>query len=528
MHGGGPTASIIRGLTDSVLPASLSSPPAAEAAPAAGARFDPRRVRAVTFALVLVTALASFESTIVSTAMPTIIGELRGLSVYSWVFSAYLLSATVTMPIYGRLADLYGRRRILLIAISLFVLGAGACAAARTMTHLILARVLQGLGAGGLMPIALTVSGDLFSVRERARIQGVFSGVWGVASLAGPMMGAALTVTFGWRSIFSINLPLGVLAFALVATQMIETRASRPDPLDVTGALLMAGGITALLFSVLQRAGGAPLPGLVRGALLATGALLLVLFARTQGSRDHPLIPPDLFHHARTLAPYTAGALLGTTIFGVDTFVPLFVQGARGGTAVAAGAVVTPVVLMWALSSTVAARAVIAIGCRRTAQTGAVLILLGFCGLIACALLHAHVGAITATCALIGCGLGPSSMSQVLAIQHAADERQRGVATSLVPFFRATGGALGVGALGGLLATGLSRRLGPEAEAAGALLAHGHAAAAAPADVARLGSALEGALLPVFVVLLVLSVLNVAAASSFPRSLEPETGGRHG
>jgi MFS family permease len=469
----------------------------------------------VTFALVLVTALASLESTVVSTAMPTIIGELRGLSVYSWVFSAYLLAATVTMPIYGRLADLYGRRRILLIAIALFVVGAGACAAAQTMTQLILARVLQGLGAGGLMPVALVVTGDLFSIEQRARIQGLFSGVWGVASLAGPMLGAALTVAFGWRSIFSINLPLGVIAFALVAMRLVETRAPRPDPLDVRGSLLMAGGITALLFSVLQRAGGSPLPLAVRGGLLAGGAALLVLFAREQARLEHPLIPPDLFRHARTLAPYAAGALLGTTIFGVDTFVPLFVQGARGGTAVAAGAVVTPVVLMWAVSATVAARVLVRFGFRRTAQIGAVLILVGLAGLVACALAHAHVGTITATCAVVGFGLGFSSISQVLAIQHVSDERHRGVATSLVPFFRAVGGALGVGALGGVLSAGLSRRLGPEAEAASGLLARGHAAASA-AEGERLGLALEGALLPVFVVLLALAVVTVVAASFFP------------
>jgi len=479
-------------------------------------------VRAVTFALVLVTALASLESTVVSTAMPTIIGELHGLPVYSWVFSAYLLSATVTMPIYGRLADLYGRRRIMLIAISLFVAGAATCAAARTMTQLIAARVLQGLGAGGLMPVALIVSGDLFTLRERARIQGLFSGVWGVASLVGPILGAFLTVTFGWRSIFSINLPLGVLAFVLVATKMIESRATRPDPVDVSGALLLAGGITALLLSVLQKAGGAALSPEARVALLAAGVILLGVFARQQARRAHPLIPPELFRHARTLSPYISGVLMGTTIFGVDTFVPLFVQGARGGTAMAAGAVVTPVVLMWALSAAVAARAVVRFGFRRTAQCGSVLILLGCGGLIVCALLHAHVGTITATCALIGAGLGPSSMSQVLAIQHAAEEHQRGVATSLVPFFRAVGGALGVGALGGLLATGLSRRLGPAAETAGALLARGHGGpASATSDLPALGAALEAALIPVFVVLLVLAVLNVAVASSFPRHADP-------
>jgi MFS family permease len=176
---------------------------------------------------------------------------------------------------------------------------------------------------------------------------------------------------------------------------------------------------------------------------------------------------------------------------------------------------------MWALSAAVAARAVVRFGFRRTAQLGSILILLGCAGLIACAVLHAHVGTITATCALIGAGLGPSSMSQVLAIQHAAEEHQRGVATSLVPFFRAVGGALGVGALGGLLAAGLSRRLGPAAEAAGALLAQGHGASTANADLAHLGAALESALIPVFVVLLVLAVLNVAVASSFPRHADP-------
>jgi EmrB/QacA subfamily drug resistance transporter len=505
--------------TDLAPPPSPHTP--AAAVPEEGARFAPARVRAVTAALVLVTALAALESTVVSTAMPTIIGDLRGLSVYSWVFSAYLLSATVTMPIYGRMADLYGRRRVLLAAIALFVAGAGACAAAQTMTHLIVARVLQGLGAGGLMPVALIVVADLFPLRERARVQGLFSGIWGVASLAGPILGAALTVTFGWRSIFSINLPLGVLAFVLVATLMIESRAPRPDPLDVGGALLLAGGITAILLSVVQRAGAAALPLAGRAALLAGGVVALVLFVREQARREHPLIPPGLFRHARTVAPYAGGALMGTAVFGVDTFVPLFVQGARGGTAMSAGAVVTPVMLLWALSAAVAAPAVVRFGFRRTAQIGASLVLLGFCALLACVFRHASVGPIIAACALIGAGLGPSSMAQVLAIQHAADERQRGVATSLVPFFRAVGGALGVAVLGALLAAGLSARLGPAADAAGELLAHGPARPAIPGlDPHILRTALESALLPVFAVLAALSVLNLVVASSFPRHVE--------
>lgn len=480
-------------------------------------RFDPERRRAVTIALLLVTALSSFESTVVSTAMPTIIGELHGLPLYSWVFSIYLLASTITMPIYGRLADVYGRRRVLMSATVVFLAGAVACALARSMPQLIVARGLQGLGAGGLIPIALTVTGDLYSLEERARVQAFFSGVWGFASLVGPLLGAFLTVTFGWRSIFTINVPLGLVALFLVATKMIESRKPGSDPLDVAGALTLALGIGALLFAVLQRTGAGALGTGGRLILAVLGFALLGLFARLQAGRKHPLIPPDLFRHADTAAPYVGGILLGTTIYGVDTFVPLFVQGARGGTAGAAGAVITPLVLFWALSAVVAARIIVRFGFRTTARAGALLILAGFVGLLAAARFDAPVAAISAACGLIGAGLGPSSLSQVLAIQNVVEEGRRGVATSLVPFFRTVGGSLGVGALGGVLGTGLTRRMGAAAESAGTLLTEGNV----PREM-RL--ALEQSLLPVFTVLLVLAVVNLAVTSRFPdRRVRPRT-----
>ena len=480
-------------------------------------RFDPKRRRAVTAALILVTALASFESTVVSTAMPTIIGDLGGLPLYSWVFSIYLLTATVMMPIYGRLADIYGRRRILLIAIGVFLTGAVTCSLARSMPQLIVARAAQGLGAAGLIPIALTVSGDLYSLKERARIQGLFSGVWGFASLVGPLIGAWMTMSFGWRSIFTINIPLGLVALALVWTQMVESRATLPDPLDVAGAASLAVGVTALLFAVLQASGsrGAGLP--VRLALLAVSVAALALFVRLQIRRAHPLIPPELFRQMRTAAPYLAGILLGTTIYGVDTFVPLFVQGARGGTAGAAGAVVTPLVFLWAISAAIAARLIVRFGFRRTARWGAMLILVGLIALTAAAWWNASVPWISAACAVIGAGLGPSSMSQVLAIQNVVEERQRGVATSLVPFFRTIGGSIGVGAMGGLLAAGLSHRLGAAADSAGRLLAMGaQAAGPAPVAPAVFRVAIERSLLPIFAILGVLAVVNLFVTARFP------------
>src|SRR5450830_305801 len=445
----------------------------------AAPRFDPARRRAVTIALLLVTALSSFESTVVSTAMPTIIGELHGLPLYTWVFSIYLLASTITMPIYGRLADIYGRRRVLMSATLVFLAGAVACALARSMPQLIVARGLQGLGAGGLIPIALTVTGDLYSLDERARVQAFFSGVWGFASLVGPLLGAFLTVTFGWRSIFTINVPLGLIAIFLVATKMIESRKPGSDPLDVAGAVTLALGIGALLFAVLERAGAGALGTGARLFLGVLGFALLGLFVRLQAGRKHPLIPPELFRHADTAAPYVGGILLGTTIYGVDTFVPLFVQGARGGTAGAAGAVVTPLIFFWAISAAAAGRMILRFGFRRTARFGAVLVLAGLAGLVAAALGNASVAWISAACGVVGAGLGPSSLSQVLAIQHVAPERQRGVATSLVPFFRTVGGSIGVGALGGVFAAGVASRLGSGMESASRLLAGQHAAASA-------------------------------------------------
>jgi MFS family permease len=229
-------------------------------------------------------------------------------------------------------------------------------------------------------------------------------------------------------------------------------------------------------------------------------------------------VPPELFRRVETAAPYVAGILLGTTIYGVDTFVPLFVQGARGGTAGAAGAVVTPLVFFWALSAMLGARFVVKKGFRSIAWAGALLILVGFIGLIAAALLDASVAWISVACAFVGAGLGPSSIAQILSIQHVAPESQRGVATSLVPFFRTTGGSLGVGLLGGILAAGLSMRLGDKAESAGRLLA-GEGAVVAGVTPAALRVAIERSLLPVFGVLLALAAVNVAVTRRFPSSV---------
>jgi hypothetical protein len=284
----------------------------------------------------------------------------------------------------------------------------------------------------------------------------------------------------------------------------------------------LAAAVTALLVAVTRRADQEGLPLGLRVALFGLGVLLVVAFVHLERRREHPLIPMALFSSATRAAPYLGGLVLGTTIYGVDTFVPLFVQGARGGTAGAAGAVVTPLVLGWSVSATLAARAIVRHGFRRTAQVGALLVLSGLSGLVAASLLDAPVWVVSAVCGVIGAGLGPSSLSHLLTVQHTAAEAMRGSATALVPFSRTIGGSLGVAALGGIFSAGLAERLGPAAAGAGRLLAHGgsEAGPAGAVAAAALRVAIERSLLPVFALLLILSLLNVAVANRLPRTVE--------
>ncbi len=373
-------------------------------------------------ALLMVMVLASMESTVTSTAMPTIVGALQGLEHYSWVASIYLLASTATMPVYGRLADLLGRKRVLLAAIGIFFVGSLLASFSTSMLQLILFRGIQGLGAGGIMPIVLTILGDIFTLQERAKIQGAFSAVWGTASLAGPLLGAFLVGTaglaphfpaplrpyLGWPTIFWINLPLALLA-VLVLVFKYEDRHHHHSAADATHPA-----------NPDEASAGA------RGTL---GIML-----------RSPVILPCLL----------VSALMGVTVFALDTFVPLYVQGGRGMSAAAAAATVTPVMLAWASSGVFAAPLLIRWGFRKLATSGSLLGTLGFVGLILAAIFHWDLWVITSSLFITGLGFGPASMAILLASQDAAAYRQRGMVTAGITMTRNLGGAVGISLLGGL------------------------------------------------------------------------------
>jgi MFS family permease len=431
-------------------PADVISP--ADPAPAAPLDYAPHSRpaldrRYVVAALMTVMVLASMEQTVTSTAMPTIIGDLKGLEHYSWVASIYLLACTVSMPLYGRLADVLGRKKVIVFSISLFCVASLLAAASQNIVQLIAFRGIQGLGAGGIMPVVLTIAGDIFTIQERPKVQGFFSGVWGAAALGGPALGAALVKAFGWRSVFYINLPLGALGMAVLMWKYHDREKAHSTDLDLPGVIALAIACTAAL-ALVSGLGPGGWPGPACVVLGAAAVIATVWFVMIERKAANPILPPDLMVKRAIGPSLLASGLLGVGFLSLDTYVPLYVQGAHGGGAGAAATVVTPVMLTWATSGIFAAPAILRLGFRRTALIGCILMFASFAGLLGCAVWGAPRWALTADLAVAGLGFGPASMATILASQDAVTWQQRGIITSAVQFFRTIGGAIGIGVLG--------------------------------------------------------------------------------
>src|SRR5687767_4110093 len=279
----------------------------------------PRR-RAITAGLLLGMSLGALEATEVSTAMPTVIATLGGLAHYSWVFSAYLLTSTACVPIWGRLSDLYGRRRIYLTGVAIFLVGSVLCGAATTMVELIAWRGLQGLGAGCIIPLSMTIVGELYTLQERPRTQALFSGVWGVASIAGPLVGGYITDYLDWRWVFFINVPFGLLAAGVIASAYPASRRVKDVRVDWVGAGLLFSGISALLIALGGEVGGSIWVWM--GASIA----LLTAFVILERRAAEPLLPLDLFRSPVIARSMLVVFLVGVALFGLIAFIPLFVQ----------------------------------------------------------------------------------------------------------------------------------------------------------------------------------------------------------
>jgi EmrB/QacA subfamily drug resistance transporter len=404
----------------------------------------------VTIALMLGISLASLDTTIVGTALPSIVGKLGGITLYSWVFSAYLLTSTTTVPIYGKLADIFGRKPVFLFGTALFLIGSAASGASQSMEQLIVFRAIQGLGAGAVLPIVLTIIGDIFALEERAKVQGLFSGVWAASSIVGPALGGLIVDHFSWRWVFYINIPFGLLSALLLVISFNEKVERKKVVLDYIGTLTLTGGIVALLFALLQGGTSWAWNSLPSIALFVLAAMLLLLFIYQERRTPEPILPLTLFKNRIIAISSIGGVILGVIMFGITSYVPLFVQGVKGGTATSAGVTLGPLLIAWPISSTLSSKIIIRFGYRFTAVMGASFATVGV-GMVT--LFHMDTGLpyIVFSMLMIGTGLGFMSTAFIIAVQNAVPWNLRGVATASTQFVRTMGGTIGVAVMGTIL-----------------------------------------------------------------------------
>jgi EmrB/QacA subfamily drug resistance transporter len=396
-------------------------------------------------------ALAALDVTVVSTAMPTIVSELSGVALYSWLISIYLLISTTSTPLYGQLADNWGRKPILLFGISIFIVASLLCAQASTMTQLIVFRGIQGLGAGSIMPMTMTIIGDLFSIEERAKYQGFFSGVWGVSSLVGPAMGAVILKLWSWHGIFLINIPVGLAAFIMLVKVYHEHNVSKHRRVDVWGALFMMAGV-ALLMLAMER--HSPLKG-ASYLFYVIAAICLVLLILIERKVERPFLPLDLLKKPIIGVAYLVALFGGVVQFGTSAFMPLFVQGAMGGTPVWVGLTMAPVAIGWPIGSVLSGKWILSMGYKRVLAIGMAI------GIVSVAMLETLTDAsllpvVMVIVAFIGLSLGLTATPLIIAVQNAVEWGQRGTATALNMFSRTMGGVIGVALMGAMLNSRMS------------------------------------------------------------------------
>jgi EmrB/QacA subfamily drug resistance transporter len=457
------------------------------------------RVRVIFGALMLVILLASLDQTIVSTALPTIVGDLGGLAHLSWVVTAYLLASTVTGPIYGKLGDLYGRRVVLQTAIVIFLIGSALCGISQNMTELIAFRGLQGLGAGGLLVTTIAVVGDIIPPRERGRYQGLFGAVFGVSTVIGPLLGGFFVDNLSWRWIFYVNLPVGALALVVIAS-VFHVRAERVEhAVDYLGAVLLAASLSAIvLFTSLggnTYAWGSP----ESITLIVLGVVLLVAFVFAEQRAKEPILPLALFRNRTFDVTSGIGFIIGVSLFGAVTYIPLFLQIVRGKSPTSSGLQLTPMMAGLLVTSIVAGRAISKFGRYKPFPIAGTALTAAGLGLLSRLDVHTTATQVALYMLVVGLGLGMVMQVLVLAVQNAVDYRMMGVATSGSVLFRQIGGSVGIALFGAIFINHLHANLhglrGAPRSASPLLVRH------LPAAVhAKYVSAFSASLHPIFVV----------------------------
>jgi EmrB/QacA subfamily drug resistance transporter len=450
--------------------------------------------------------MAAMEATVVGTAMPTVVEKLGGIEYYGWVGAVYMLTSTVTMPLYGKLADLYGRKPIMMLAMAAFLIGSMASGLSQTMMQLIAFRAMQGIGAGGLQPVAMTIVGDIFKPAERARIQGIFGAVWGVAAMSGPLLGGLLVSVLSWRWVFFINVPFGILSALMLSAFFHEPVERKDHALDVAGTALLAGSIVSVLLGASRVAPAVTLP---------VATVLLGGFVAVEQRAREPVLSLRLLRRRIMAVSSVAGLIVGSVMSATIIYLPLYAQAVRGATPTQAGFTVAPMLIGWPLASALSGRLLARVGYRPLVRAGFAIVTVTSIALAVLLRGGATMPALGATMFAMGTGMGLANTALVIAVQESAAWAERGVATASTMFFRTIGGAVAVGGLGAVLAASVGQHVPPSL--LNQLLGPEHGRGLDAALLGQLAGDLRGGLERVFDAIALVSIGSLAAGLLFPR-----------
>jgi EmrB/QacA subfamily drug resistance transporter len=454
----------------------------------------------VLIALMLSTSLVAIDSTILATAVPSVVAELGGFSQFPWLFSLYLLAQAVSVPIYGKLADQMGRKPMMLFGAGLFVFGSVLCGFAWSLPALIAFRAVQGLGAGAIIPMSQTILGDLYSVAERARVTGYLASVWGISAVVGPTLGGLFSDYASWRWIFFINIPLGAVAIWLLLRGFKEKVVRSRHTIDYAGAGTLAAGCSLIILALLEGGVAWAWASVTSAAVFAAGAALMVAFVLIERRAAEPVLPGWVLSRRILMAGNLVSFAVGALLFGLTTYVPTFAQGVLGTGALTAGFALAALTVGWPIAASLAGRAYLRIGFRNTALIGAAITVAGTLPL-ALASSRVEVWQVALICFVVGLGMGLVNAPVLVAVQSVVGWDRRGVVTSTNLFNRSIGSAVGVAVFGAIANATLGGRVASvSASAAG-----------------QGGSALFDAAHHVFIAVAVVAVLLACAVTLMPR-----------
>ncbi|MEV7548987.1 MDR family MFS transporter [Amycolatopsis sp. NPDC089917] len=480
----------------------------------------------VLIAVMLCSGLIALDSTIIATAVPSVVADLGGFSQFPWLFSIYLLTQAVTVPLYGKFADVLGRRPVMFFGIAAFLLGSVLCGAAWSMPVLIAARAVQGIGAGAIQPIALTMVGDMYTVEERARVQGYLASVWAISSVVGPTLGGVFAEYLDWRWIFFINLPLGALAAWMLFRNFRERVERRSHRIDYLGATLLTLGCSLLILGLLEGGvawGWASAPSLV---IFAGAVVLLTAFVFVERKAEEPVLPLWIFTKRTLIGGNLVAVVVGMLLMGLTSYLPTFSQGVLGTGALVAGFALAALTVGWPISASLAGRIYMRIGFRDTALIGSGAVIAG-AGLTVFLAAGSSIWLAAAAAFVLGLGLGLTSSPTLIAVQSTIGWERRGVVTATNMFSRSLGSAVGVAMFGAIAnATLASRFASPPAGVSGlpsgvdatSVVLGGDGPETPTTSFVR--DALAGATHHVFLAMLVVAVLSVGALLLMPRRTE--------